>query len=132
MIDPQLAALLTWTHVAMVPYRHNPALRPGRVAVLQLPGVEVRVSHIIDERQDFLVANGLPLSTKLITQNLRNPMARHTPWIETDPDHRDLSWWLPEGRQGTWLGEVRSFLNEDDQFTCSLTIFKPGLERISP
>lgn len=126
--DGGTRAGLLLAHHALAVWRRNPALRPGPVTTIAMGGIVAKVTHILDDTHDLLVANGLPGNTKLITQNLRKPNARWTPWILEDPENRDLSWWMPQTRRQFFIGECRSYVELEDpdrlgELISKVTIF---------
>jgi hypothetical protein len=112
-------SLLT-LHLLMHQYRDDPKILPGLVVRVALPTFQAKISRVINDNQDFLVADGLPDHCKMLTQNLRKP-TENTQWVLEDPAGRGISWLICSDN---YIGEARHFVEPGrGDRVCTVTMF---------
>lgn len=108
-------------HKILLQYRTDPSMPNGKLATIFLDSsIPIDVFRVRRPNQDLFIADVVGTPIKVLTQNLLKP-SENTRWIMEDPEHRGVSW-LTHGRD-SYLGECRTYLNERNQLTHSVTMF---------
>lgn len=78
---------------------------------------QVRCYHVVEERQDFFVAQAH--SFKFISQNMRKN-SPNTRWIDEDPANRFITW-VTQG--SNYVGQVKTFVGDRGHMVTSVEVF---------